>query len=344
MAGSSPDAGGAPEVKARRAIHAALVTGAWVLAGAGSATRLARRLHGSPPGPAVLAATIFSLGLLLVPVTLLSYDEAVTRLRRMVDARPMTTLVVAGLPILPYLLYWKVAAGSGWRSLAGVLLYVGPISLLALAGRRDGSIGWADVAVGLLVWLPLELRWLDPSFPWPPGGSGKILAGLLGLNLILILLLVVRRWDGMGYSIRLGRTDLLAGVLAWALFSVVGIPIARATGFVGPLHPPSGVLAVPLALVSIFLFTGLQEEVLFRGVFQGLLERSTRRPLPSLLAASILFGLAHLNNGPSPDWRYALMATLAGLAYGGAYRKTRRIAAAAVAHTLVDATWVLLFK
>jgi hypothetical protein len=310
----------------------------------GATALLARRLGDDTAQPVILAATILAVGLLLLPVILLSYDEVVTRLRRMVDGRPMTTLVVAGTLILPYLLYWKVAAGSTPRSLAGVVLYVGATALLACVRSRGRSPGWVDLAVVFAVWLPLEFRWLDRSFPWPEGGSGRILGGLLGLDLLLFLVLVARRYDGMGYSIRLRRGDVVAGFLAWATFIVVGIPAGLLTGFVGPPHRPPGLLAVPLALVTIFLFTGLQEEALFRGVFQSFLKRRMGRPIPALLIASALFGIVHWNNTPKHDWRYVLMATLAGLAYGVAYSVTGRVAAAAVAHTLVDATWVLLFK
>ena len=64
-----------------------------------------------------------------------------------------------------------------------------------------------------------------------------------------------------------------------------------------------------------------------------------------LVAASLVFGAAHLDNGPhAPDWRYGVLASLAGLAYGWVYLRTRRILAPAIAHTLVDVTWSLFFK
>ena len=38
------------------------------------------------------------------------------------------------------------------------------------------------------------------------------------------------------------------------------------------------------------------------------------------------------------------LASLAGLAYGWVYMKTRRILAPAVTHALVDVTWVFFFR
>jgi membrane protease YdiL (CAAX protease family) len=85
--------------------------------------------------------------------------------------------------------------------------------------------------------------------------------------------------------------------------------------------------------------------VLFRGFIQTMLVRLTGRPILGLVAASLVFGVAHLDNGPhAPDWRYGILATLAGLAYGWVYHRTRRILAPAIAHTLVDLTWSVFFK
>ena len=46
-----------------------------------------------------------------------------------------------------------------------------------------------------------------------------------------------------------------------------------------------------------------------------------------------------VKHAPPLNWRYALLATLAGFAYGWVYRRTGRLAAAAVTHGLVDWTW-----
>jgi len=54
----------------------------------------------------------------------------------------------------------------------------------------------------------------------------------------------------------------------------------------------------------------------------------------------LLFGATHLNNGLHPDWRYFVLATVAGLFYGAAYIKTQNLFVPAVIHTLVDAVWI----
>jgi uncharacterized protein len=39
------------------------------------------------------------------------------------------------------------------------------------------------------------------------------------------------------------------------------------------------------------------------------------------------------------NWRYVLLATIAGIFYGRAWRERRRIAASAITHTWVDWLW-----
>ncbi len=65
----------------------------------------------------------------------------------------------------------------------------------------------------------------------------------------------------------------------------------------------------------------------------------------TLLAASVIFGAAHLDNGPQPipNWRYAILATIAGWAYGKVFEKSRTVLSSAALHTLVDWTKHVFF-
>jgi membrane protease YdiL (CAAX protease family) len=88
----------------------------------------------------------------------------------------------------------------------------------------------------------------------------------------------------------------------------------------------------------IFLSIGVPEEFLFRGLIQNLCVRGLGAGR-GVTVAAIVFGLAHL-----PDVRYALLATLAGGAYGYVYLRTRKVTASAVTHAAVDWIWVLAFQ
>jgi membrane protease YdiL (CAAX protease family) len=60
----------------------------------------------------------------------------------------------------------------------------------------------------------------------------------------------------------------------------------------------------------------------------------------TLLAASFVFGCAHLDNGPQPlpNWRYMILATIAGVAYGRVFKKSSTVCSSAGLHMLVDWT------
>ena len=106
---------------------------------------------------------------------------------------------------------------------------------------------------------------------------------------------------------------------------------------------------IPTALHSfalfagIFLLTAIPEELFFRGVLQNLLEPLAGRTR-ALLIASMFFGLLHFPKGAVFNWRYVLLASIAGLFYGRAWRAQRRLFASSVTHASVDTVWSLWFR
>lgn len=69
--------------------------------------------------------------------------------------------------------------------------------------------------------------------------------------------------------------------------------------------------------------------------------------MTSMEDASTIFGLAHLNNTSAgfsiPNWAYALMATMAGVAYGWVWVRTSKVTASALTHMLVNLIWGTFF-
>jgi membrane protease YdiL (CAAX protease family) len=93
----------------------------------------------------------------------------------------------------------------------------------------------------------------------------------------------------------------------------------------------------------IFFFTAVPEELFFRAWVQNLLERRVGRRA-ALVLASILFGLSHFNKRSARfNWRYVLLATIAGVFYGRAWRENRRVPASTITHASVDWLWGLWF-
>lgn len=96
-------------------------------------------------------------------------------------------------------------------------------------------------------------------------------------------------------------------------------------------------LFAPLPLWQLFVLSagaGLGEELLFRGVLQGGLERflpGAGQPLVAWLLASVLFGLCHWLSAT-----YACLAAMVGGYLGGLYLVTGGLAAPILTHGLYD--------
>lgn len=88
--------------------------------------------------------------------------------------------------------------------------------------------------------------------------------------------------------------------------------------------------------VSVLL-VGPGEELLFRGVVQGVFRRAVG-VAPAILAASLLFGLPHLFAVESGNpWVYVLVAASLGVVLGSVYEYTESILVPAVVHGLWNA-------
>ncbi len=94
------------------------------------------------------------------------------------------------------------------------------------------------------------------------------------------------------------------------------IVLGRAIGFLDPFHLPARWSAPGFAaqFLVILAATALPEEILFRGLIQNCLMQKLGANTRTLLLAALIFGCAHLNNGPQtlPNWRYMIVATVAG--------------------------------
>jgi len=107
------------------------------------------------------------------------------------------------------------------------------------------------------------------------------------------------------------------------------------------------VLDLVLGALGGYLLVALIEEVLFRGLIQNLLSERMGNKGIGLMIASLVFGLAHLNNTTSgfsvPNWAYVLMASMAGIAYGWVWLRTGKVTASAITHMMVNLVWGTLF-
>jgi hypothetical protein len=157
---------------------------------------------------------------------------------------------------------------------------------------------------------------------------------------------VIRNLEGVGYRLLWRKQDATEGFANFLAFCLLGIPLGMALHFIHPHVSSVSLWQLPLQFFGIYLTIAIPEELLFRGILQNLLCRSiTRGPtgVYGLLIASVIFGAAHLHHAPVPNWRYAILATLAGVFYGNVFRNRRRLSASALTHALVDTLWHFWF-
>jgi membrane protease YdiL (CAAX protease family) len=226
--------------------------------------------------------------------------------------------------------------GGEASDLVAPTLYVAAVLLLTADRPRGTTVLWRDALLVMLVWLPLEFRWVTGEMT---------LLKLVGVNLLLLLYVVERPLFEIGRILPLRARELGWGFTTYVGFLLVAVPIALVTGFARPGVADRSPGYWVIWLLGVFWLTALPEEVLFRGVIQGLLAGVLRRPWHALALAALVFGLAHADNtANAPDWRYVILAGIAGIAYGLAYLRTGNIAAPVLTHFLVDATWGGLFQ
>jgi uncharacterized protein len=165
------------------------------------------------------------------------------------------------------------------------------------------------------------------------------MGNLLLLDVGLYGFLGIRHLSGTGFDFHFRWSDWKIGFRELAFFAPVVIAAGLALGFI---HPHANVPSLGKAILSwmgIFVFIAVLEELFFRAWVQNFLERRLGRNA-ALVIASIFFGLSHFNKRSAHfNWRYVLLATIAGIFYGRAWREHRRVPASAITHTCVDWLW-----
>jgi membrane protease YdiL (CAAX protease family) len=249
--------------------------------------------------------------------------------------------VQVGLPALLVVPYVVIAVTQHTFLWQWFVLYAAlPVVIAWLLARSavvdpDQRGNWRDAVILLTLGLAVDLRWFDVA--WPPGLRG--LNNLLLLDAGLYGFLAIRCLDGTGFDFHLRWSDWKTGLRELLFFAPAVIVLGLALGF---LHPHANLPPWGKAILSwagIFVFVSVLEELFFRAWVQNLLERRVGRRA-ALVIASVLFGLSHFNKRSAHfNWRYVLLATIAGIFYGRAWRENRRVPASAITHTCVDWLW-----
>ena len=216
-----------------------------------------------------------------------------------------------------------------------------PAAVVLVAKSRGGPPGWLDLVAVLCLWAPFDTGLIKDIWTWPPPNGAFIMNTVLAVDLAALVFFAFRGLDGMNLKFRLSSRDALVVIAAVAGFLALAVPFGLATGFIA-FNPDLGSpIKVAGTLASVFFFIAVPEEILFRGLVQNLLAKKLKRSGAALVITAIFFGLTHINNTPTPDWRYLTLAAVAGIFYGETYRRTRSILAPALVHASVDSIWTL---
>ena len=292
--------------------------------------------------PMITPANLIAALLNLIPYLAVGFfPQAVTA-----QVRRLPTWAQVALPTVFCVPYVLVSCAAGifrfqWLAIYA-LLPMAIAALLMQAGKADPEQrgNWRDFLILAVLGLAVDLRWFEAAWPAHLAIFNKILlldAGIYGFVLI-------RHLDGTGFDLRLRLKDLGFGLREAAFYIPIALALGLALGFLHAHKVWPGIWSIAGAWFFTYFFVAVPEELFFRGWLQNLLEKRLGR-YGALFVTACLFGLAHFNKRTTSfNWRYVLLAALAGIFYGRAWRAERRVGASAVTHATIDTIWSLWLR
>jgi membrane protease YdiL (CAAX protease family) len=262
-----------------------------------------------------------------------------------IEPAALRALILTATAIIPYLIYafgshtfylrrfgllaLLVSIAAAWFILQKPRFIVDVLFLLFMAGVYMTKV-FDDIYIALA-----------------PRAPADILGHLMWIRMGVFCVLSLRKMGGIGFGFLPTRKDWLIGLQQYLLFLPVGVLTAILIHFARPNIVLGAwwkeALAAAATFFGVLWVVALGEEFLFRGVLQQALARRFGSRIAALLFASVLFGLVHLPFRQFPNWKFALLAAVAGLFYGIAYQRAGSIRASMVTHALVVTTWRVLF-
>ncbi len=292
--------------------------------------------------PIDMGQTAF-LVVMLVAIFSLLAPGLQRRLQELLHRRPGTLWAA---PILLTAVFagasWMVGAVSVTLTLLVLAYSVAPVLVAYLQGPAIAPRPTVLDFLGIVIlWLPIEFAAGARLVPHPVQGFLHSVAYGIAILLGLVLWTSFRSFAGMKYNPPRQSRDFWLPLAGFAMVAPVLAVVGISIGFIPPPHLPvqsAGRMAAAIGI--IFAGTALPEEILFRALIQNLLMQRFGSGTRTLLVASFIFGCAHLDNGPQPvpNWRYMILATIAGFAYGKVFQKASSVLSSAGLHMLVDWT------
>jgi membrane protease YdiL (CAAX protease family) len=249
-------------------------------------------------------------------------------------------VLAATLLALPYFVFALGTPVFAWRVAAAVIAFPALLAAFLEAARLPPRLVWRDLVALAIITVAYFLDWFHLAWPL---AELALLPKLFLADIAVYCFFLIRGVAGSGNSLLPTWSALRVGMREWAFYVPFALILGEATGFLDfhPTLPSLGKVAAAILYTSLLI--ALPEELFFRAILQNLLETRLGRH-GALAAASILFGLSHFNHGARFNSRYVLLAAIAGIFYGRAWRAHREIVAAICTHTAVDVVWSMWFR
>lgn len=323
----------------RRFVFVVLI--GWLVLGAGAWAYARMKVI-----PAWVAAPVCAAFLVELPFYLLPGFRAV---REQVErlGRPRVAAAMVASALAPWLIYSIPTGVFAWSSFGLLAVIVAAVAFWYIAlPRRGASDGLFLGLMAAIVLTRIFSRiYADPI----PKLHIEYLGHVMLIRLAAMSILALRGGSGAEFRFWPTWREWFAGVRWFAALLPCAAIVYWSLGLVEWRPHPLGLPLATATFFGVLWVLALSEEFFFRGLLQRWLEQwlgaSVSGSMAALICASVLFGAAHLGFAHAfPNWRFSLVAAVAGVFYGLAWRETRSVQSSMVTHALVVTVWRVFLK
>jgi uncharacterized protein len=243
--------------------------------------------------------------------------------------------------LLPFLVY---ALGAGVFSVQslGLLVLLSGLASFWYVVLPEGRL--RDAGFLALIAAVMLGGWFQSIYPdAAPKLQAEFLGRVLWIRLGISAALLLRRMPGVGFGWWPSPAEWRAGVLGFVLLFPLLFALGRALAFFEVRqisHAPFVLAGITLGtFFGILWVVALSEEFFLRGLLQQWLRDWLSSAGMALLLTSLISGALHLPFRDFPNWKFALLATVAHAGYGWVFMRAGGIRAAMVCHALVVTVW-----
>ena len=260
-------------------------------------------------------------------------------------SRPISqSLLMVASAIVPFFI---VTTTAGTYDSHALLILVGLAVVISFwwvlfPHRITYDVGFLIIAAAPLVLKVFQRLYVTPV----PRVEISVLGHLMWIHLALIALLVQRKFQVGPVGFWPNRVEWREGAFQFLLavvpVSLAGIWIHFSVWQPLPLPPAEWASRALGYFFGILWVVALSEDV-FRSVITQMFCASGSGKIVAVVGSGVLFGAAHLWAVDFPNWRFAVVATIAHGFFTVAYLRAGSVRASMVAHAFIVTTWRMMF-